>query len=265
LKTSLQPVRGATLVTLTVVMGLLCACAAASAQAAAQQSTPRVQTSPVPQAAGLPQVPGQPVDRVVAIVNGDLVLDSDVDEERRFETIQPFRYNRAAGLSDTREAAVERLVNRALILQQAQLIPGNDISDADVDKEIAEVRKQIPACRAEDCGTQIGWTRYLGEHGFTPEEFRARWKQRMQVLAFIEERFRQGVKIEPADIKAFYEKTMLPEYARQHAKAPPLAEISDRIEEVLLEQQVTALLRDWLKSLRAQGSVVVMHPGEEAP
>jgi hypothetical protein len=28
---------------------------------------------------------------------------------------------------------------------------------------------------------------------------------------------------------------------------------------------VSNLLTDWLESLRAQGSVVVLHPGEEAP
>jgi peptidyl-prolyl cis-trans isomerase SurA len=32
-----------------------------------------------------------------------------------------------------------------------------------------------------------------------------------------------------------------------------------------LQQQVGALLVDWLKSLRAQGSVKIMTPGEVAP
>jgi len=58
---------------------------------------------------------------------------------------------------------------------------------------------------------------------------------------------------------------MLPLYAAQHVAAPPLESISSRIQEVLLQQQVSKLLDDWLKSLRAQGSVVVMHPGEGAP
>jgi peptidyl-prolyl cis-trans isomerase SurA len=41
--------------------------------------------------------------------------------------------------------------------------------------------------------------------------------------------------------------------------------ISERIQQILLQQQVSNLLSDWLQSLRAQGSVVVLHPGEEAP
>jgi hypothetical protein len=41
--------------------------------------------------------------------------------------------------------------------------------------------------------------------------------------------------------------------------------IASRIQEVLLQQQVSSLLGDWLESLRAQGSVVVLHPEEGAP
>jgi hypothetical protein len=78
-------------------------------------------------------------------------------------------------------------------------------------------------------------------------------------------RFRNGVSIKDDEVQAYYEKTMLPEYARRKVTPPPLDTVKRRIEEVLLQQQVTALLQDWLKSLRAQGSVRIMVPGEVAP
>jgi hypothetical protein len=87
----------------------------------------------------------------------------------------------------------------------------------------------------------------------------------MALLRLIEVRFRGGIRISNDEIRDYYEKTMLPEYARQKVTAPKLETVSARIEEVLLQQQVGSLLRDWLKSLRAQGSVWVMHPGEVAP
>ncbi|MEI9981495.1 MAG: hypothetical protein WDN23_21390 [Edaphobacter sp.] len=44
------------------------------------------------QTAGVPAASaGVVLDRVVAVVNGDVILESDMDEERRFEEIQPFR------------------------------------------------------------------------------------------------------------------------------------------------------------------------------
>ncbi len=201
---------------------------------------------------------GTVLDRVVAVVNEDVILESDVDEERRFEMIQPYR-----GLGEfSRERAVQRLVDRALILQQAALQPEVAVSDNELDDQLARLRKDIPACKEYHCETDAGWQKYLGDHGFTESEFRDRWQKRMELLRFIEVRFRNGIHITDDQIKEYYEKTMLPEYARQKVTPPKLDAISQRIEEVMLQQQVGNLLRDWLSSLRAQGSVRVIRQGE---
>jgi len=210
----------------------------------------------------MPRVPGTELDRVVAIVNDDLILDSDVNEELRLQAFDPYR-TQSEKLSTSR--AIERLINRALILQQLKLQPEDQPTDADVNHQIDQLRKDIPACSEYHCTTKAGWDRFLADHGFSETSFFARWKERMTVLSFIEERFELGVSITPEQIQSYYDKTLLPEYQRQHAPAPKLESISSQIREVLLQQQISNLLQDWLKSLRAQGSVVVLHPGEEAP
>lgn len=204
---------------------------------------------------------GVVLDRLVAVVNGEVILESDVDEERRFEEIQPYR----TATESTRDKIIERLVDRTLILQQAALEPEDAVPDKDLDAQLATLRKDIPACKQYHCETDDGWKKYLADHGFTAEEFRARWLQRMQLLKFIEVRFRNGIKISDDEIQTYYEKTMLPQYAKRNVTPPALETIKRRIEEVLLQQQVGALLEDWLKSLRAQGSVRIMTPGEVAP
>src|SRR5215469_8350284 len=219
-------------------------------------------TAPPPATASMmPHVPGTELDRVVAIVNDDLILDSDVNEELRLQAFDPYRTR--SELSPTR--AIERLINRALILEQLKLQPEEQPSDEDVNKQIDQLRRDIPACTQYQCKTKAGWDRFLTDHGFTEASFFTRWKERMTVLSFIEDRFEMGVTIKPDQVQTYYEKTLLPEYQRAHAQAPKLDAISDQIREVLLQEQISNLLQDWLKSLRAQGSVVVLHPGEEAP
>ena len=44
----------------------------------------------------------------------------------------------------------------------------------------------------------------------------------MEVLAYIENRFRMGIRISPEEIKTYYEKSLLPEYAKRKATAPKL-------------------------------------------
>lgn len=225
---------------------------------------PQQPTVPLGPASTLPGAgQGTVLDRVVAVVNGDLILDSDIDEERRFESIQPYR---TANGEQSRERTVRRLIDRTLILQQAEMErEATDISDKELDAQLATIRRDIPACKQYRCETDAGWQKYIGDHGFTVKEFRERWRQRMQLLKFIEVRFRNGIRISDDDIKNYFEKTMLPEYAERHVAPPKLESISPRIEEVLLQQQVGNLLRDWLKSLRAQGRVRIMRADEVAP
>jgi peptidyl-prolyl cis-trans isomerase SurA len=227
--------------------------------AAAAQTTTPAQASGAVTNAGPEQ--GVVLDRLVAVVNGGVILESDVDEERRFEEVQPYR----AAATYTRDKIIERLIDRMLILQQAALRPEDAVPDKDLDAQLATLRKDIPACKQLHCETDDGWKRYLGDHGFTEEEFSARWRQRMQLLKFIEVRFRNGIRITDDEIKTYYEKTMLPEYVKRNVTPPKLETIQKRIEEVLLQQEVGALLQEWLKSLRAQGSVRMITPGEVAP
>ena len=219
------------------------------------------QTQPV---SGPPTATGQGtvLDRIVAIVNDDVILESDVEEDRRFESIQPYR---GSATEFSRERAVQRLIDRTLILQQAALEPEDAITEQDLDAQLSKLRKDVPECAQYHCETDEGWQKFLANHGFTVAEFRDRWRMRMQLLRFIEVRFRNGIRISDDEIKEYYEKTMLPEYAKQKVTPPKLETVSKRIEEVLLQQQVSNLLRDWLKSLRAQGSVRIMNVGEVAP
>lgn len=203
---------------------------------------------------------GVVADQVVGVVNGDLVLESDVNEERRFEAFEPFSVPGAF----SRDRAIERLIDRALILQQSQLQPDQAVTQAEAEAQLQTLRKELPACRGL-CETDAGWNKFIADRGFTMPELVDRWQQRMEILRFIEMRFRAGIEITPAQIKAYYEKNMLPQYARVKATPPKLETISNRVQEILLEQQVSSLLSDWLTSLKAEGNVRIMRPGEVEP
>jgi peptidyl-prolyl cis-trans isomerase SurA len=218
---------------------------------------------PTPRPAAHPSHPAAiQIDRVVAIVNGDLILESDVDEERRFAAFQP--YSNPNG-TFSRQDAINRLIDRTLILQQdsEQAIP--PITDAAETADILDLRKAIFACRPYNCETDAGWQRFLADSGFTEQEFRQRWRERMTMLRFIEQRFRMGIRIEPSEINQYYQETLLPEYASRHVAPPKVGAIRDRIQEILLQQKVGKLLDDWLKTLRASGEVQMVTPGEVVP
>ena len=205
-----------------------------------------------------PPAQGLMLDRLIAVVNDDLVLESDIQEEMRFATFQP-------NGPTSRAAAIERLIDRELIEEQEHYQQPRPVTDAELSADVADLRKSLPACAHAACSTEADWRAFLAEHGFTQAEFDARWRERMGILRFIEQRFRLGVRIPQSQVDAYYKETMLPAYAKRDVKPPPLATVQDRIQEVLLQQQVNTLLDTWLKTLRAQGNVRLINDAEAAP
>jgi peptidyl-prolyl cis-trans isomerase SurA len=208
--------------------------------------------------AGRPQM----LDRVVAVVNDQVILASDIDLEMRIFHLLPIG-DRG---DSTPPKALERLTTRLLIEQQiVQEDPhGLEIAPAELAAGLTELRQSLPACKRRDCTTLAGWSAYLATLGLTPARVADYWSHRMAVLRFIEQRFRSGVRIAPEEIQKYYRETLVPRYASPQ-DAPPLERISPRIQEILLQQQVNVLLNDWLKSLQDQGHVEILDPALAVP
>ena len=85
-------------------------------------ATMRAQNQTAPQAetktAASPASAGSPVvlDRVIAIVNGQVLLQSDVDEEQRLSALEPLRTARG---QETLNDAARHLILRTLVLGPA--------------------------------------------------------------------------------------------------------------------------------------------------
>jgi peptidyl-prolyl cis-trans isomerase SurA len=241
----LAVVSASVLITLTLYTAAYAGQAAATGQPAAPTSAPAQRV---------------PLDRVVAIVNGDLILESDLAAEQRLAAFQPFSES-----GTSRDDLINRLIDRALILQQLRLQPEPAITDAEVDAQLATLRKGIPACATYHCETDAGWAKFLADHGVTLDELKDRWRMELEVLRFIDERFRMGIRILQPEIDEYYQKTMVPMYQKQKTEPPAESTVTERVRELLLQQRVTSLLDDWLKALRAQGSVRIVKPGEALP
>jgi hypothetical protein len=203
------------------------------------------------------------LDRVVAVVNNQAILSSDLDEEMRLAVLDPGQ----AGLGVlTRQRALEQLISRSLIQQQIRQEDAQaaEPSQTEVDTRLAEIRKELPACVRLNCASEAGWKAFLTAHGLTQERVESYARYRQEILRFIELRFRQGILIAPEEIETYYRETLLPQYAAGEA-IPPLNKVAPRIEEILLERQVNVLFGDWLRNLRKQGDVEVLDPSLEAP
>jgi hypothetical protein len=241
---------------LTSIRALVVAASFASCTAVqAQQPSGNTASVPAPQRDVL--------DRVVAVVNNRAILVSDIDEQMRLAVLEP----RVDSNTSTPAGALQRIISRTLIQQQFRQEDTLAIepTQQEIDNRIAELRKNLPACVRANCTSDAGWAAFLASHGITTNALQNYMHGRSELLNFIENRFRGGIRIPQEDIEHYYRDTLLPQYAPGTA-VPPLSEVSTRIEEILLQQQVNALFSAWLDNLRKQGDVEILDPAfETAP
>jgi len=201
------------------------------------------------------------LDRVVAVVNNRAILWSDVTDALHLAALEPRRNDEEA---PNARSALEQLISRMLIQQQIRQEDADAMEPAkkDVQDRLAELRKELPACVHMDCATDAGWKAFLEAHELTEQQAETYQRRRMEILAFIERRFRQGIRISQEEIEAYYRDSLLPQFAKGE-KAPALKDVAPRIEEILLQQQVSAMFTAWLENLRKQGDVEILDPALE--
>lgn len=204
----------------------------------------------------------QTLDRVVATVNNHAILASDIADEMRLSVLDP----NLNGVALTSGNALQQLISRSLIQQQIRTedIPAVQPSDEEVRTRVVELRKELPSCVRSNCASEAGWAAFLSTNDLTPKQLEDYVRLRLEILRFIEARFRQGIRISQQEIESYYHNTLLPQYTPGQP-VPPLENVSTRIEEILLQQQVNSLFGSWLDNLRKQGDVEVLDPTLESP
>ena len=195
------------------------------------------------------------LDRVVAVVNYQAILWSDIGNEIRFAVLDPKEMSGTL----TPQRALQQLISRALIQQQMRQEDATAAKPTaeEVQARVNELRKELPACVRMNCASDAGWENFLGQYGLTAAQVEGYLRMRLEILRFIEIRFRQGIRISPEATEAYYRDKLLPQYP-QGSKPPPLTAVAPRIEDILLEEQVNVLFGNWLDNLRKQGDVEVL-------
>ena len=190
---------------------------------------------------------GEILDRVVAVVGKNAVTSSEVELQLRLEA---FLNQRSV---DTAEAArrqvIERLIEVNLIAEEMRVMNFPPAKDEEVDQELRAVREQ-------DYTGELAFLDALETHSLDQSELRDFLRHQMNVLRFIDFRFRTGLDVSEQAVRTYYEDVYTPRVQQLEGREPePLAEVRGRLREVVLQARVDDLLDDWLKLVRASTRV----------
>jgi hypothetical protein len=196
----------------------------------------------------------QVVDRMVAVVNKHVILESELDQATRVEFLMQAKPIERVTSVD-RTIVLDRLIDRSLLDQQIVNPNMLDPAPEELKAKIEELRQGVPGA-----STNESWTNILAGYGLTQQDLEEQLTSQFRILRFIDLRFRGLVRIDKEAIAAYYQDRFLPEVRKRNASEPQLSEVSDKIEQILAEQRIDELLNNWLKTLRAQAHIERMLP-----
>jgi hypothetical protein len=205
----------------------------------------------------LPAHSGEVVDRIVANVNGHILLQSDWEEELAFEAFANARPLDAVTPAE-RKAALDRLIDQELLREQVR--PSESAPAELVAARVTEIRKALLLNSAEQ------WRAALQRYGLTQTALEKRLGSDIQLMHLVEARLRPSIQVDTRAVESYYRERLLPELQRAGGKAASLPEVFGHIRDLLTEQKVNQLLDSWLVSLRSESRIQTSEPtvGEQA-
>lgn len=189
------------------------------------------------------------IDRIIATVNGHVILQSDWDEALCYEALLTNR-TLAQFTDDDRRAVLDRLIDQELLREQMKSADFPHATDAEVAARVADARKQYPQATSSNA-----WQALLAQYHLAEKDLLAHVRKQIDVMRLVDARLRPAVEIDSKSIEEYYREQFVPKLKQAGASEVPLAEVSAKIRELLTEQKVSELLISWLQTLRSEGQV----------
>jgi hypothetical protein len=191
----------------------------------------------------------QVVDRMVAVVNKQVILQSELEQTAHVEFLLQGKPLTQLTMADL-QAVLERMIDQALLQQQIVNSAALQPTPEEVGTQLQEIRGKLSGAQAE-----ANWKELLAGYGVTQQDVEQQIASQMRILRLIDLRFRNLAHVDRTAISDYYKQKLVPELQKQGAPEPPLSQVSDKIEKILTEQRIDDLLNSWLQTLRSQAHI----------
>ena len=191
-------------------------------------------------------------DRVLAVVDEDPILASDLERVVKLGLLQP-----NAGETDAqfRRRALDGLIEQRLQFHEIDRFGFEQVPVEEIEKQVAQIRSRFP--------DEASFQKALKEVGLDPKKLRQLVARQLLVLTYVDERLGPRVFVSLDDITRYYKSVLVPEVQRQGKQPPPIEDVRENIREVLKQQKLTSEMQKWAQELRDKADIVV-YPDQPA-
>jgi len=179
----------------------------------------------------------QVIDRIVARVENDVILMSDV---RQLAEYQVF----VDGKAESDQQILDRLIDQWIVRTEAAAARFPQPSDQDVERSLARLKRSFSDSDSFDERKK--------QSGLTDEEILRQLKSQLYLSNYLDSRFRASIQIDDNAIAAFYKDRVVPR-AESRGQTPPTLEAAhDFIQEALVQRAINEQSDKWLKESRSR-------------
>lgn len=192
--------------------------------------------------------PVEVVDRMIATVNGQLITYSDLLWQSALQPGTPIDTPRKEDL----EAALERLIDQRLVLQEAEKLPHVHANEREVDESLGDLVRRFPS--------QAEFQQRMGRVGLTAARLREIVHDRLDMEKYLDFRFRSFTVVTPREVEAYYRDVYTPRARRQSPGriVPKLEEVRGEIQKMLTEDKVSSDMAKYLDGARSSAEITVL-------
>jgi parvulin-like peptidyl-prolyl isomerase len=182
-------------------------------------------------------LPQQVVDRIVARIENDIILLSQVEQLKRYQLFLD-------GKAESDSQILERLIDQWIVLNEASVARFPQPWDADVEKSLANLKRSFASPEEYEARKK--------QSGLSDEELREIIKSQIYQSNYLDTRFRPAIQIDDKDTEEFYKTRVVPRAESRGQTPPTLDEAREFIQEALVQKAINQQADQWLKESRAR-------------
>jgi len=183
------------------------------------------------------------IDRIVARVETDIILLSDVRQLNRY---QVFLDGKAQSDADI----LNRLIDQWIVRNEASVARFPQPSDEDVNRSIERLKRSFSSPAEFEARQK--------QSGITDDEIRRFVRAQLYLSNYLDSRFRPAIQIDENAIEDFYKTRLVPRAESRGQTPPTLDNARDFIQEALVQQAINEQADRWLKESRTRVRVEIM-------
>ena len=214
-----------------------------SPRAICQNSQSRMDpSSPPPAASSGPPV----IDGIAARIEDDIITESEIRDLAAFQKL-------VDGKSKDRAELIRELADQWIVRNEARASKFPAPSEEETSRALEQFTKQFPS--DEDFASRCK------NAGLTVAAVRGIVSEQLLLSRFIEFRFRPAAQVTPAEIQSYYNDEFAPQLKARGEAVPPVEDVEETIQEVLIQREISARASKWLDETRDRLKLDVLPAG----